>query len=324
MKKILLLLPVVVLLMGCTQQQWNIQDRTDHKYGIFVMDADGTNVRQIYGSDLSISNAVPSPDGTRIAFYEQQGGIEAGLEMIDTSEIALINIDGTGYRKLTNNNWMDFQPRWSPDGSEILFISTAGLKAGTDIYVTDLDGNVKKRLTGTTGISEADPDWKCGKVVYTRNHSIWIMDEDGSDPSELTDPPERGKDVGVQFPMGDYDPNLSPDCTKIVFERLTGPGSKVNDINIGDYDLYVFDIESGTETDISRSQAADFVPKWSSGNRILFIHISDIVSDMYDIFVTNPDGTGRTKVTGNDPASFIENGCSWFGDKILFTAEFYE
>lgn len=325
MKKLLLLIPVVVLLMGCTQQaQWEIQDSKGTKYGIFIMDSDGTNVRQIYGSGLSASNAVVSPDGTKIAFYEQEGGIQAGLDTIYTSEIAMINIDGTGYRKLTDNDWMDFQPRWKPDGSEILFISTGGRKTGTEVYIMKPDGNVTKRLTGTPVLSEADPDWKCGKIVFTREHSIWIMDEDGTNEMKLTEPPEKGKDVGVQFKMGDYDPNLSPDCTKVVFERLTGPGPKMNDINIGDYDLYVYEIESGMETDISQNQAADFVPKWSSRNKILFIHVTDNPNDAYDIYMINPDGTGRTKVTGNDPPGFVESGCSWFGDKIIFTAEFYE
>jgi Tol biopolymer transport system component len=329
MKRLLLLIVAVAVLMGCTQQppqpgQWQIEGRTSHRYGIFIMDADGTNVRQVYGSDLSVSNAVPSPDGTRIAFYEQEGGIQAGLDTIYTSEIAMIDIDGAGYRKLTDNDWMDFQPRWKPDGSGILFISTGGRKTGTDIYVMEPDGNVTKRLTVTPVLSEADPDWRCGKIVFTRNHSVWIMDEDGSNEMELTDPPGRGTDVGVQFPLGDYDPNLSPDCTKVVFERLTGPGLRSGETNIGDYDLYVYDIGTGTEIDISRNGGADFVPKWSALlSRILFIHVTDNPADAYDIYAVNPDGTGRAKITGNDPDTFLENGCSWLGDRILFTAEFY-
>lgn len=326
--KALILVPLIVLVMGCIlqpeqPQQWEIQDRMDYRYGIFMMDNDGTKVVQIYGSDRSLSGASLSPDG-RIIFYEQEGGIGAGLSSIDTSEIAVVNIDGRGYRKLTDNGWMDFQPKWSPDGSEILFISTGGRSAGTDIYVMDLDGNVIRQLTDTPGISEADPDWKCGKVVFTRNQGIWIMDDDGSSPRQLTDPPGKGTDVGVQFPVGDYDPNLSPDCSKVVFERLAGSGLRSGETTIGDYDLHVYDIGTGTETEISNDEAADFVPKWSpDGSRILFIHVSDDPEDAYDIYVTNPDGTGREKVTGEDPPGFVENGCSWMGSKIIFTAEWF-
>lgn len=326
--KLLLLVPVLVITIvsGCVSQPepepgWQVEGKMDYRYGIFTMNTDGTEVVQIYGSDKTISSASFHPSG-RIVFYEMEG---SNLESIGNSEIAIVNIDGRGYMKLTDNDWMDFQPKWSSDGSEILFVSTAGLKAGTDIYLMDLEGNITDQLTKTLIPSEADPDWKCGKVVFTRNHSIWIMDEDGSNQIQLTDPPGKGTGVGVQFPIGDYDPNLSPDCKKVAFERLMGPGLEVSGINIGDYDIYIYDIETESETDISQNGAADFVPKWSSdGSKIIFIHISDVISDMYDIYMINPDGTGRTKVTGDDPVSFVENGCSWLGNKIIFTAEWFE
>ncbi|UCD07360.1 MAG: DPP IV N-terminal domain-containing protein, partial [Candidatus Aenigmatarchaeota archaeon] len=112
---------------------------------------------------------------------------------------------------------------------------------------------------------------------------------------------------------------------RVVFGRLVGPGPQAGGVNIGDYDLYVYDIGTGTETEISNNEAADFVPEWSpDGNKIIFINLTDNQEDAYDIYTTNPDGTGRKKVTGDDPPSFVENGCSWLDGKILFTAEWYE
>ncbi len=316
---------LVVLSTGCTQPQgWQIQNGLGMRYGIFIMDAGGTNVEQIYGSETKITNALASPDGAKIAFFELAGQT-GDLQNISTSEIALINIDGTGYMKLTDNNWMDFQPIWSSDGNELLFVSTGGIPAGTDIYVMDPDGNVLRQLTDTVGISEADPDWKCGKVAFTRNGTIWIMDEDGSNEQQLTDPPGRGIDVGVQYPLGDYDPNLSPDCSKVAFERLAGTGMDVNGVNLGDYDLYVLELSTGIEHDISQNPAADLLPEWSpDGTRLIFLHLSNVAADLYDIYMVNADGTGRTKVTGDDPNNFVEDSCTWFGNRILFTAEFYE
>jgi Tol biopolymer transport system component len=323
-----LILPVALVLIviasGCTQSQqpaWEVQGRTGQRYGIFIMDLDGSNVRQIYGSDLHLADAVPSPDGSMIAFYENEG---MSLEALSTAEIAVINVDGTGYRKLTDNGWVDVQPRWSADGSEILFLSTGNSRGGTDLYVMDLEGNIVRQLTDTVGISEGDPDWKCGKVVFTRLQSLWMMDDDGTNQVELTDPPGKGTDVGVQFPLGDYDPNFSPDCSKIVFERLTGTGKTVGETNLGDYDLYVYDIATGTETDISQNGDGDLVPEWSKDNRIAFIHLTDVMKDIYDVYVISPDGSGRVKVTGDDPQNFVESGVAWLGDKVLFTGEFFE
>ena len=157
MKYIIISLLSIILISGCTSQ-WSIENDLGTKYGIYAMDSDGSNIRQIYGSENSISNAIASPDGSKIVFYEQEGGIQSGLANIDTSEIALINSDGSGYIKLTDNDWMDFQPRWSPTGTEILFISTGGKKAGTDIYIMDKFGYNQKRLTfQSSGCTS--PDW---------------------------------------------------------------------------------------------------------------------------------------------------------------------
>jgi len=309
----LLLLAFSVL--GCTQK-WEIQNSMNYKYGIFIMNSDGKNVMQIYGSNNSLSSASVSPDGTKIIFCEMEGGIEG----ISTSEIAVINIDGTGYRKLTDNDYMDFQPVWISD-SEILFVSNPS-NTGTDIYTMNLDGYVLNQLTDTIGISEADPDVGCGKVVFTREHSVWMMYDDGTNLVQMTNPYEKGLDIGVQFPIGDYDPNFSPDCTKIVFERLVGAGKIVSGVNIGDYDIYVYDTSSGTETEISGNDIADFVPKWGV-NGIIFVQISDVLQETYDIYFIKSDGTERHRITGNDPINFIENGCSWFGDSIVFTAQFF-
>jgi TolB protein len=319
-----LIIIAIIFVSGCAQTrapEWKIFDKKDYRYGIFIMDTDGSNIRQIHGSNLHLSEAVPSPDGTMIAFAEQEGRT---LDDIFGSEIAIVNIDGTGYRKITNNNWVDVQPRWSPDGREIMFLSTGGKQAGTDIYVMDLDGNILRQLTDTIGISEGDLDWKCGKVVHTRYHSLWMMDDDGSNSVKLTNPPGRGTDVGVQFPLGDYDPNFSPDCSKVAFERLTGTGKTVGQTSLGDYDLYVYDISTGTETDISQNGNGDLLPEWSPNNEILFVHLTDDRDDLYDIFVINPDGSGRRKVTGDDPLNFVEAGCAWLGDDVLFTGEFFE
>ena len=65
------------------------------------MDSDGTNVRQIYGSDKNIAGALVSPDKTKIVFYEQEGFV---IEAAETTEIFLINSDGTNLMKLTTTS----------------------------------------------------------------------------------------------------------------------------------------------------------------------------------------------------------------------------
>ena len=83
----------------------------DGDYEIFVMNADGTDVRQL--TDNSGMDGIPtwSPDGKRIAFdSEWDGG----------SQIFVMNADGTNVHQLTNNDHRDWDPSWSPDGKRTL------------------------------------------------------------------------------------------------------------------------------------------------------------------------------------------------------------
>jgi Periplasmic component of the Tol biopolymer transport system len=53
-----------------------------------------------------------SPDGRQIVFSGMAGGI---------TDLYIVGADGTGFRRLTNDGYGDFQPAWSPDGRTIAF-----------------------------------------------------------------------------------------------------------------------------------------------------------------------------------------------------------
>ena len=58
-----------------------------------------------------------SPDGKQLVFTGLDGGI---------SDLYIINIDGTGLRRLTNDKFADMHPVWSPDGKTIAFATDRG------------------------------------------------------------------------------------------------------------------------------------------------------------------------------------------------------
>ena len=77
---------------------------------LYIMNADGSNVRQLTPSGGNSQGPSFSPDGKWVAFtaYFDHYNDDNGCE------IYIIRIDGTDLRRLTNNDYCDYQPRWGP------------------------------------------------------------------------------------------------------------------------------------------------------------------------------------------------------------------
>ena len=82
-----------------------------------------------------ISDPQVSPDGRRIVFVRRTTDLEANRGRTD---LWLVNIDGTGLRALTTDPASDSDPRWSADGSSVLFLTA---RSGTSaIWRIPVDG----------------------------------------------------------------------------------------------------------------------------------------------------------------------------------------
>jgi TolB protein len=77
---------------------------------LFLMNADGTNSHQLTPSGGNSQGPSFSPDGQWVVFtaYFDNYGDDHGCE------IYVIRTDGTDLRRLTNNDYCDYQPRWGP------------------------------------------------------------------------------------------------------------------------------------------------------------------------------------------------------------------
>ncbi len=85
---------------------------------------------------------------------------------------------------------MDVYPVWSPDGSRIAFLSRPD--KDLDIYVMDADGSNIEKLYDS-GFNDADIDWVDDNIVFTSQFAVWKMNSDGSQPVQVTSPPDRGQ-----------------------------------------------------------------------------------------------------------------------------------
>jgi len=113
---------------------------------LFVMNADGMNIRQVTNLDFMGGRNSFSPDGTKLTFYRGPAG---------DHNIYIINIDGTGLVQLTNGG-DNLGPSWSPDGNWIVF--TTFRDGNNEIYIIHPDGTGLTRLTNSP-ISDWQPRW---------------------------------------------------------------------------------------------------------------------------------------------------------------------
>ena len=77
---------------------------------VYIMNADGSNARQLTPTGGNSQGPSFSPDGKWVTFtaYFDKYGDDHGCE------IYIIRTDGTDLRRLTNNEYCDYQPRWGP------------------------------------------------------------------------------------------------------------------------------------------------------------------------------------------------------------------
>jgi len=283
------------------------------EYGIYKLDVNTGETHLVYSSPLEITNIDLSPDGSKFALCMYHGD---GYEY---SEIYTMNIDETGLTRLTDNDNWDLYPNWSPDGSEFVFLSWR--ESSLDIYKMDADGD-NQRLLYDSGGHDADLDWVGDRIVFTRDSQIWMMNSDGSDVHQLTDPPNAGVWGNAVLPFGDYDPRLSPDGSLVVFERM------VNDTtDHGNYELFIIGVDGEGEHNITGTGWTQGIVQWSSTGEEL-IHLVSAMGEegRYDVFRINVDGTGITDLTSEHyPPRFLAHHPIYAGDDstIYFVGQWW-
>jgi hypothetical protein len=153
---------------------------TDSGFDIFVMDEDGTNVRQLTttGSDY---DPHWSPDGSKIAFTRQGEGAQ--------SDIYVMDADGTDVQQLTDGGEgvTNLYPNWAPDGTAIAYV--AGVTGGPgSLVVMNPDGSEPSTLVDGEVLGIAWQPLPAAPVVPT---------------PYPTPEPSFGEDIGLGYPVCD-------------------------------------------------------------------------------------------------------------------------
>lgn len=254
---------------------------------LYTMEPDGTDVTQI--THLPTNNAegfLPdvSPDGKRVVFCF--GILPIGDDAPKT-EIFVVNMDGTRLKQLTHDGRFDCAPRWSPDGSLIIFARESPRTHQTVVAIMHPDGTHLKTLTTDlwgTFRAAYTPDQK--KIVFESQQAgfidvLRVMDADGSNNKRLTPAPPKAGGPGVSA-TGEivYINNLNSPITlpNIIFARnISGSLQKQLTHPVG----------------ASHDVSPNFSP---DGQKIVFASDRLSSDNSLDIFIMDADGTNLTRV----------------------------
>jgi Tol biopolymer transport system component len=151
------------------------QSNRDGNFEVYVMSADGSSQTRLTNSPNFDAGPTWSPDGTRLAYNSNDGSCPPSGEPCSGAgfEVYVMNTDGTGQRRLTNNPGNDISYSWSPDGTRIAFFSRRDPTGQADIYLIRADGSGEVRLTNSED-NEVIPRFapRAGPVMPLPNTSV--------------------------------------------------------------------------------------------------------------------------------------------------------
>ena len=126
-------------------EQKLFDDDSSYFMDLFVMDADGSNVKQLTNSPGYDGGPFFSPDNSEVVWrrFNPDG---------NSAEIWTMDIDGGNQRQLTSDAMVAWGPYYHPSGDYIIYSSNVLGHANFELFLIDAEGtNTPVRVTNTDG-----------------------------------------------------------------------------------------------------------------------------------------------------------------------------
>ena len=246
--------------------------------GIYIMDANGQNVKRIYDRPVSHyrSDFFVRPkwslDGKKIVFMSQ-----SMRESFGHNDICIINADGSNPTPYTNRVEAEVRnPVWTSQG-EIVYEGRQKHNGWWKLRV----GFAYIQTGGTGDAQDSQVDYRTdGPIVFVKDRK-----KRGSIPNIYAFDPLTERANRLTF-ESDSHPRWSPDGTKIVFVRLQA---------YPQHDIFVMNAEGSFPHNITQHPTDDTDPTWSpNGTHIAFTSNRETFDP--HIWTMRADGTNLKKL----------------------------
>jgi Tol biopolymer transport system component len=174
-------------------------------------------------------------DGVYCLAWTSDGKLVYSSAASGTSDIWLMNADGTNQRQLTNDGYVNYGADVSPDDRYVVFASTRA-DFTPHIWRMDIDGSNLRQLTNTEDRRPSftlDGQWVIYQSYRTGKATLWKVPVDSGEPVQLTDYASLGPEISPdgKLILCDYfDEQVTPTRWRMaVISSAGGPPIKLFD-----------------------------------------------------------------------------------------------